>query len=688
MDAGADGTYRPRPQPRLRVRTIEPEYATDGEGADTGGRVWTGAVAITILGAVLGALIGLLVTATQAQTFQATTSLSVLPDPDLDTDDSTPAVTQDATAFVQSQLVVLNGAQLGERVRAETGVASSSSVEATQVGQTYVVSVVATARSTADALAIAQRTATDYDTIRTGQLTTRIDRLLASTDQQLATVRRSLTNADDDNSADAPTPSQTALQSEFERLLSQRSSLAGVRAGVGDVVSVVAPPRETSAGLGAGARNALLGALIGAIVGLAAFTVARRSVRRIRTVGDLASLGLPVLLPVQSGRPIRRQGELLRPDPPARLLAARLDPELTTGDPVAFVGTSPDAGADRLSIAVAAALTDRGPVLYLPRTAAGPNGGLPWLPPLAGRDLDAEGFAALMTSSDVPGVFCPVGPPPGDADAPPPTRVSRTAHLAGVFRQARRHGYLVVVEPDPVTDTDLAVDCGRAGASILLVTARDATPPADVLVASELFAAQSVTLLGAVLAEPRGPVRRVVAQMQAALVARRTKSAVTSVDDTPPDDATTDSVVAADETTDAVAAEETADADTADETTDAVAPDETADAVAPDETADADPVGETAIDVDGHTGTGSELTFGPDTDTDSAVAPDIDGPDDAAPETSDDSAADDTRFDDMLDGPARTDRIPADREAAAEDAEDETAIVEITVPRLRGRWGR
>ena len=119
------------------------ELATVDSDRVYGSSVWRTVLAVLVAGLVLGAALGAAAAGLSAKTYQASTALSVLPDPTLTTssqsDSST--VTQDATAFIQSELVVLNGSDVSSSVRKRLGLSAKPDVVSTQVGQSYVVRV-------------------------------------------------------------------------------------------------------------------------------------------------------------------------------------------------------------------------------------------------------------------------------------------------------------------------------------------------------------------------------------------------------------------------------------------------------------------------------------------------------------------------------------------------------------------
>lgn len=144
--------------------TVSEPRQVDSGRVDEGGRQWPIVLAVLIIGLVIGGLVGGVYGATRPTSYEASTALSVQPDPTIDVtsqnsnQNSTP--TLDASAYIQSQLVIINGAQLADRVRDAENLSSRPDVTATQVGQTYVVDITASAASKSRAAAIARETGT------------------------------------------------------------------------------------------------------------------------------------------------------------------------------------------------------------------------------------------------------------------------------------------------------------------------------------------------------------------------------------------------------------------------------------------------------------------------------------------------------------------------------------------------
>ena len=543
------------------MTTTTEARVADSDQVDGGQRLWRKTLAALVVGLIVGALAGGLYGASRPTTYTATSALSVLPDPTLSTaqqsgtNNSTP--TQDATAFIQSELVTLNSAQLADGVQRTLRLSSTPDVASTQVGQTYVVQITANEPTRAEAVSVATATGNAYRAIRVGQLTNEVQTQLASTNAQLSTVSASLSSSTSRNTG-ALTPSQSAIQTEYERLLSVRSSLSATLSSVGTVVRVLTPARISTASLSTTAKSALGGAVAGALLGLLLLIVVRRASPRIRSVSDLAALDVPVLLPVltePTGPGVLRQRQWRTSK--TRLLAARFAAtQPACALPLVVVGATPSAGSAGVAAALAASLVDRGPVLLM-------SDAVPGAEPLRLRALtDAtahrsahsgahsydvyngyderngpDGYDPVTTyeagvAHDVPEPADGIGTSdvrdvPGLQVVPTDVRGVFAAALSGpttaserVFpawrepvemaRQAAAAGWIVVVDAPPLSVSDLALECADGAGATMLVVGRGSSRPSEVLGAAELFDARGVELTGAVLRALPGPVGRLV----------------------------------------------------------------------------------------------------------------------------------------------------------------------------------
>lgn len=492
--------------------TYEP-LQLDSDRIDGGRRRWRPLAAGLVLGLVLGALVGGLYGAHRPASYRATTALSVLPDTIVNSAQGQNSPTLDATSYIQSQLVVLNGSRLAAQVQRQLKLSSSPDVSSVQIGQSYVVQVTATAGSAQQALSVASATASAYAKLRSQQLTAELNSSVKSLETQISDVRSSLAAA---QLAPGLTPSETAQETEYERLLGVDSSLKLALPQVNRLVTVLSPASLSRSSLSPTVKDLVGGAILGALLGLALMIGLRRATSRIRTVGDLASLGVPVLLPVVERRSARgRRNPAVWRGGPGRLLAARLSGNSTEGaEPIIVVAATPGVGASFVAATIAGGLTERGPVLLVLAAeiangsrrrrldaATGTAAGTVRPPELLGETVRLLGEPMPST---VPGVWLLPGRQESEGlrGVLPSTR---SGLLSDVSRRATAAGWQVVIDAPALSDSDLALDCAAGGAVTALVVGRGSSRPAEVLSAAELFRARGTRFAGAVLNDaPRG----------------------------------------------------------------------------------------------------------------------------------------------------------------------------------------
>jgi len=479
--------------------------AVDTDRIDGGGASVRPAVACLLAGAVVGSVIGGVYGAGKPMTYRAETALSVLPDAAVSgqiLNGTTTSPSQDATAFIQSELVVLNGSQLRDQVQRTLRLPAAPEVSSTQVGQTYVVDVTATAGSRDAALAIATATGNAYATGRRAQLAGDVNVAIASVQKQLAAVQASLAAAGggppgNNNSQ----PAGSALGTEYQRLLAVNSSLQLSSGQVGRAVSTVSPASISGAGsLSTTVKDAVGAALLGALIALGGLLLQRRLVPRVRTIADLAGLGVPVLLPVlPSGRRPARTAT------PARLLAARLFSRRGEAEaPVVVVGATPRVGTSFLAAQLATSLAERAPVVLLAAAdAVGGRGTAKVLGvPEGARSLGEAG--SKLTSSMLGDYVVPTSRagvsviPCGPAGVGSARRLRQLVE-AGLLDLVAATGAVVVVDAPALSESELGLDLAAAAGGATLVVARAQSRPVDVLTAAELFEARGQRLFGAVL---------------------------------------------------------------------------------------------------------------------------------------------------------------------------------------------
>lgn len=127
----------------------------DSDRVDGGRRPWRPTATVLVAGLLLGAVAGGFYGAGKRTSYRAVISLSVLPGSAVTSQvPGTPAgaPSQDATSFIQSQLVVLNGAPLRSQVPQQLKLRVPPDLSSTQIAQTYIVQVAANAPARAWAL--------------------------------------------------------------------------------------------------------------------------------------------------------------------------------------------------------------------------------------------------------------------------------------------------------------------------------------------------------------------------------------------------------------------------------------------------------------------------------------------------------------------------------------------------------
>lgn len=471
----------------------------DGDLVDVGRSGWRTAAGWLLIGLLVGGLLGALIGLSRPSTASASTSLSVLPDPSVDSSASnTNTPNQDATSYIQTQLVILGSDRLTTQVQRALGLAAKPDVTATEVGQTYVIRLTAVSSSAGRAAAIVSTLGAQYKAQRERELTSSVAASTASTDKQLAVVSKALGGARTGAAQSGNlSPSQIALQTEYERLLSVRSRLALTQSQVGSLVMVLSPPSNSGGGISPTEKYLLAGALIGALLGLGSAIVARRALPRVRAIGDLAALNAEVLLPIVPRRPLLgRRGGVARPSTAARLLAARLGDFSAKRVPLIVFGATPEVGASFVAESLALALAERAQVLLVRSEAV--------TRPRHGSETVSD-LADAVEPTALPGVWS-LGEAQGLAATPVGRGALAASALVRPLKQAAADGWTVVVDAGALSESDLALQCMIAGGSATLVVGRGRTRPVDVLGAVDLLAARGLPLAGVVLNDLPGSI--------------------------------------------------------------------------------------------------------------------------------------------------------------------------------------
>lgn len=476
------------------------------------------------VGLVLGAALGYLVGGSRPGSDQAEASISILPAPTVTTTSvGGTGGDQDATAFIQSELLVLNGRSLKTAVQADLELSDYPDITSSQVGLTYNVSLVATAPSDERAIELLGSTIDTYAARRKQALTTDIDRAVKSVNVQLDTVRTSLATPALRPSTDAGNNQLTqvvALQEEYGRLLAINSALGLARGQVARAVTTVEPPALAAPGLASSVIFAVAGGLFGALAGLGSLLLVRRSSTRVRAADDLFELGLPVLLPALPRDPFTVAGAASGAvSTRARLLSARLVTAAGDARAVVLFGAVESPASGFAATAVAASLAERGPVLLVLAsdvinsrtsrrfTLPGSSSGLATLPPGLVRPEDLR---AACLRSDIPGLLVLPAGRPGSR------RSLERLVGNGLLEAALQTTPTVVVEAPPLSTSSATLELARRAAGGVLVVAQDRVRTDDVVAVRDIFAAQDIPLNGALLTVGGGrTVRRLASRLRA-----------------------------------------------------------------------------------------------------------------------------------------------------------------------------
>jgi Mrp family chromosome partitioning ATPase len=490
----------------------------DSDRIDGDRRTWRAMTVLLVLGLIIGGGLGGFYGKSRPASYVATVALSVLPDSAVSAQQVQGSPTIDATSFIQGQLVVLNDSQIAAQVQQQLKLVSRPAISAKQVGQSYVVQVTGTAGVRTEALDVATAAATTYAKQRAQQLAASINASIKSIAQQVSDTQKKLTAAERlTPTITALTPTETALQTTYEQLLSQSSSFKLALPQVNKVVTVLSPASINGSSLSATTKYGLAGALLGALAGLALLILVRRVTPRVRSLGDVAALGVPVLLPVLGRRSARsRRGAAGWRSSGGRLLAARLTGHAANAQPVIIVGATSGVGTSFVAASVAAGLAERGPVLLVlaaelvsgPRSRELMGSSLPSTAGLAPSNYaEVDDLIHRARRTVIGGVWMlPFGAEFPELSEALPS--SRPALLADILHRATAAGWLVVVDAPALSESDLALECAASSGVTTLVVGRGVSRAADVLSASELFDANNIPFAGVILNDVPGKLRR------------------------------------------------------------------------------------------------------------------------------------------------------------------------------------
>ncbi|MGY1727104.1 hypothetical protein ACI79J_09020 [Geodermatophilus sp. SYSU D01062] len=226
-------------------------------------------LALALIGALLGGLIGLVVALGNPETPTAVTRVSFVQDPTLPGEQA--STSPDAIdRFIQTQILILTGPDIRDTVADALGLGDELTLTAQQVGATDVVELQVQAGTEDAARDASTAVIEQYDQQRRAAVTARVDALLAGVEAEIGDLEGRL--GSDDDSALA-----SATATEYSRLLASRSQLVLLQSGDQAYTQVVGSPRATSVG-GAGAvvQATLIGLLLGAVVGIALALILQR----------------------------------------------------------------------------------------------------------------------------------------------------------------------------------------------------------------------------------------------------------------------------------------------------------------------------------------------------------------------------------------------------------------------------
>lgn len=495
--------------------------AGDGRRIGAGRPALLATVAVLVLGVVLGAIVGALAGKSRQASYAATAAVSVQPDvtlsADLNSSSSTPQ--QDATDFIQSELLVLNGPALAQSVQKALSLQQRPQLSSKQVGQTYIVDITGSAATRSQALAITREATSQFSQQYRANLVHDYDSALSAVEGQIAAVRARLASL-----SSSPTSvlaaEHSALEADYERLLGVDSTLLLSRVQTTQAVSTVQAAALSSTGLSSTTKLAVAGGVLGGFLALALILLLRQFRPRLSGAAEANELGIPVLLPelTREGAGLLRRRHHSSTSQDARLLAARAVAHHKPGDgPIVVIGSEHGAGSTFVAAQIARELASQGPVVLLVVSDAGAGGttqrelGIrPGAPSLV-ADLaagDKPDLKMLAAPTTMPGVWAVLGG--SEADLGQLEKLSRDGVLAALLSGASR----VVVDAPPLSASRIGLSLAGANGAAVLVCARSYSRREVVVSAVEIIEASETPLVGVVINSPRrswGRSRRVAA---------------------------------------------------------------------------------------------------------------------------------------------------------------------------------
>jgi Mrp family chromosome partitioning ATPase len=484
--------------------------AGDGRRMGAGRPALLATAAALVVGVVLGAILGALAGKSRQPSYDATAAISVQPDvtlaADLNSSSSTPQ--QDATDFIQSELLVLNGPALARSVQQALSLQQRPQLSSKQVGQTYIVDVTGTASTRSQALAITREATNQFSQQYRANLVHDYNSALSAVESQIAVVRARLAGL-----SSSPTTvlaaEHSALEADYERLLGVDSTLLLSRVQTAQAVSTVQAAALSDSGLSATTKLAVAGGVLGGFVALALILLLRQFRPRLSGAAEANELGIPVLLPelTREGAGLLRRSDRVPISQDTRLLAARAVAHHKPGDgPLVVIGSEHGAGSTFVAAQIARELASQGPVVLLVVSGAGAGGpaqralgirpGAPNLVADVGEG-DKPDLKMLAAPTLLPGVWAVLGG--SEADLAQLEKLARDGVLATLLSGASR----VVVDAPPLSASRIGLSLAGTSGAAILVCARSFSRREVVVSAVEIIEASETPLVGVVLNSPR-----------------------------------------------------------------------------------------------------------------------------------------------------------------------------------------
>lgn len=475
----------------------------------------------TVAGAVLGALLlggaGAAYAAGRAAPVSASALVVTSPDPAAVENPANPSASGDPGArnatYLETELVYLRGADLGEQVAAELG-GSPPELEAARVGNSNVIEITSTAPDREAAVQQAQ-TATDlYVQGRQQRLTARITAQLAAVEQQLAETTQAQADLGQapTSGADPQQQRRLTLGQQYADQLEVRDTLQRAVIDAPGVASQVqgatalpagAVPPAVVAGIGGGALGALLGAALAQLL--------RRAGGRLRDEQDVADLGAPLLSPSlptrgSSNRSGNRNGEL---DRAVRLQALRMPSGPLAGGSLVVLAPTAGVGTSFTALEHARHAARRGPTLLVCASGTVHDGladlgvdpelpGLLDLLPAPGESVSSGTLVRVSQPTRVPDLRVLT---PGAAQGAD-LRGAERVMAANLVRAAGSAGWAVVVDAAPIDRSDMGLQLAReCDEAVVVVSARKSTVD-DVARTLEIIRSAGAPLTGVIVNRP------------------------------------------------------------------------------------------------------------------------------------------------------------------------------------------